>query len=401
MRRIFSFLFLVLGFWFLVFPQTVHGYELLPAGQVINSDYFQSGQAVQIDGDINGDVFLLGGIIVVNGKINGDLFALGGKININGAVENNVRVMGGDVTLNGPVDHNVFLACGSCNVTGQTTIAGSLLVSAGNAQIAPNKIGRGFRFFGNRLFLNSAINNEAFVVANQEFLLGSQASVSSVLKYTGNTQVVLEPGATVAGNIVFQKNNPQENFPRFFGARTILQSYQKIKPLTEFLGFAVSALIGFIFLGLFPKGFEKVANAIENKPVASLGWGVIIALGLPVVTVLFALTIVGIPVSLVLILLAYLIWIASQYLTAFFLGRKIMLQRFGERRGWALFLGLFLIYLLGLIPVLGNLIKLFLVLLALGAITLAYKQPIIIEQKPLPFFDPVASPRVSRTKKVR
>lgn len=384
MRRNFCFLLLIVYCSLFIAPQVVHGYELLPAGQVINSDYFQSGQAVQIDGDINGDVFLAGGIIVVNGKINGDLFVLGGKININGAVENNVRVAGGDVTLNGSVGHNVFLACGSCNVTGQATIAGSLLVSAGNAQISPNKIGRGFRFLGNRLFLNSAINNEAFVVANREFLLGSQASISSVLKYTGNTEVVLEPGATVAGNIVFQKNNPRENFPRFFGARTILQSYQKIKPLTEFLGFAVSALIGFIFLGLFPKGFEKVANAIENKPVASLGWGVIIALGLPVVTVLFALTIVGIPVSLVLILLAYLIWIASQYLTAFFLGRKIMLQRFGERRGWALFLGLFLIYLLGLIPVLGNLIKLFLVLLTLGAITLAYKQPIIIEPNLIP-----------------
>lgn len=384
MHRIFCFLLLIVYCSLFIAPRAVHGYELLPAGQVINSDYFQSGQAVQIDGDINGDVFLAGGIIVVNGKINGDLFALGGKIDINGPVENNVRVAGGDVTLNGPVGRNVFLACGSCNVTGQATIAGSLLVSAGNAQIAPNKIGRGFRFFGQRLFLNSAINNEAFVVANQEFLLGSQASISSVLKYTGNSAVVTEPGATIAGNIVFQKTSPQENFPRFFGARTILQSYQKIKPLTEFFGFAVSALIGFILLGLFPKGFEKVANAIENKPVASLGWGVIIALGLPVVTVLFALTIVGIPVSLVLILLAYLVWIASQYLTAFFLGRKIMLQRFGERRGWALFLGLFLIYLLGLIPVLGNLIKLFLVLLTLGAITLAYKQPIIIEPNLIP-----------------
>ncbi len=70
-------------------------------------------------------------------------------------------------------------------------------------------------------------------------------------------------------------------------------------------------------------------------------------------------------------------------MTAFFIGRKIMLQRFGERRGWALVLGLFLITLLGLIPVLGSLVKFLVVIFALGAALLAYKQPVIIENKSL------------------
>jgi len=380
---------LVAGFWILVliFPSRIFAqeYEFLPTGQIIDSDYFRAGNMVQIDGEVKGDAFLAGGIVTINGKIDGDLFVLGGKVNINGEVGNSIRVLAGDATINTRVDRNLLVICGNCVVTKQSIIGGSLIMTGGNGEISAPKIGRGFRFFGNRLFLNSDVVNEAFVVADREFLLGPQASISGNLKYTGNSQAVLEPGATVGGSISYQKNNSDESYPKFFGARTVLQNYQKVKPLTEFLGFFVSALVGFIFLGLFPKGFEKVTRAIENRPYASLGWGAILLVAVPVVAVLFTLTIVGIPVAGVLILISWIVLLACQYLAAFFVGRKILLTKFGERRGWALVLGLFLFYILGLIPVLGNLVKGVLILFALGAAALAYKQPVIIEQKKLPF----------------
>lgn len=366
-------------------PVLAQGNELLTSGQVIEADYIRAGQVVQIDGEIKGDAFLVGGLVTINGKVDGDLFVLGGKVNINGPVGNSVRVLAGDVTINSAVNRNLLVICGNCTVTRQTAIGGSLIAAGGNMELSAPKVGRGFRFFGSRLFLNSEVANEAFVVADREFLLGPQASISGNLKYTGNSEAVLESGATVGGNISYEKQKQGENYPRFFGARTILDSYKKIKPLTEFLGFFVSALVGFILLGLFPRGFEKVTRAIENRPYASLGWGIIVLMGLPVVMILFALTIVGIPVAAVLLLVAWIVFLGAQYLAAFFVGRKIIMSKFGERRGWALVLGLFLFYLLGLIPILGNLVKIILMLFALGATVLAYKQPVIVEQRPLPY----------------
>ncbi len=386
MLRSFLFLSLLALTITLFFPQFVRAQgesQLLPANQVIDSDFFRFGRTVQIDGTINGDAFLGGAIVTVNGHIGGDLFIFGGKVNVNGPVDNSIRILGGDVTVNGPVGRNVLLLCGNCTVTNKTAMNGSLLVAGVNLDESAGQIGRGFRFFGNRLYLNSGIANEAYVVADQEFLLGPNASISGSLKYTGNNEAVLEPGATVAGSIVYQKTSPGESTPRFFGARTFLSSFRRLKPLMDLFGFIVSAIVGFILLGLFPKGFEKVAQAIENRPYASFGWGIIIALMLPLIIVLFALTIVGIPVSLILLLVGYLAWLAAQYLIAFFIGRKIMLPRFGERRGWALFLGLFLIYLVGLIPVVGSVVKLVLTFFAMGAIVLAYRQPVIIRQEPV------------------
>ena len=379
MKKILIFL-IVLSF-LLVFPVKINGSELLPSGQIIESDFIRVGETVQIDGEIKGDAYLAGTVVTVNGKIDGDLFVLGGKVSVNGPVGGSIRILGADVTSNSSVDRSVLLVCANCTVTKRSTMSGSLMVVASNLEQSSGRVGRGFRFFGNRLYLNSEVANEAFVVANQEFLLGPSASISGQLKYTGNNAAILEPGATVAGEILYQKTDKEGNFPRFFGAKNILASYQRIKPLTQLFGLTVSALIGFVLLGLFPKGFEKVVMAIENKPYASLGWGVVASLMIPMVAVLFALTIVGIPVSLVLLLMGYVIWIVVSYFSAFFIGRKILLVRFGERRGWALVLGLVLIYVLGLIPIIGALIKLVLFLLAFGAIILSYKQPEIFKNK--------------------
>lgn len=381
MKRLLVFFIFHLAFFIFSRPVLAQTSQVLPSGQTIDSDYIRTGETIQIDGDIRGDAFLAGGLVTVNGKVDGDLFVAGGKVNINGETGGSVRVLGGDVTVNGPVGRNVLVLCGNCHVATGAVISGSLLSAGGNLEVSASRIGRGFRFFGSRLYLNSEINNEAFVVADREFLLGPRASISGSLKYTGSSEVVLEPGATVAGNIAYEKTTREETYPRFFGARGLFSLYQRFKPLADLLGLLVSVLVGYIFLGLFPRIFEKVAVTIERRPVASLGWGVIISLMTPLVIVLFAITIVGLPVSLVLVLVAYLFWVAASYLTAFFLGRKILREKFGERRGWALLLGLFLIYLLGLIPVLGTLVKVLLTLFALGAMTLSYRQPAIVEER--------------------
>ena len=98
----------------------------------------------------------------------------------------------------------------------------------------------------------------------------------------------------------------------------------------------------------------------------------------PLVAILFALTIVGIPLSILLLIVGYVVFLAAKYLMAFFIGRRILLPKFGERRGWALVLGLFLFYLLGFIPIIGNLIKLLLTLFGLGAIVLSYRHGEIV-----------------------
>lgn len=384
MRSVIRHLSLVIFFlFFFALPVRAEN-ELLPAGRTIESDYFRAADQVQIDGTIAGDAFLVGGLVTINGRIEGDLFVVGGKVTINGEVGNSVRVFGGDAVLNGPVGRNVALVCGNCAVSKQASVSGSLLVAAGNAEVAAPVIGKGFRYFGGRLYLNSPIVNEAFVVANQEFILGPQASVSGDLKYTGNNQAILQQGATVAGKIAYEKINREENFPRFFGASGAFEVLSRLGPFVQFGGFVVSALLGVLFLGLFPKYFEKVAMAIERQSAASFGWGILVLVMMPVIAILLAVTIVGIPVSLVLVVVGYFLFVAAQFVMAFVIGRKILLVKFGERRGWAIIVGLFVFFLLGFLPIIGRVIYVGLVISGLGGIVLAYRHKEIYTPKKLP-----------------
>jgi hypothetical protein len=44
----------------------------LPAGQVIDHDYFAAGPLVQISGTINGDLYAAGGQVLIDGRVDGD-----------------------------------------------------------------------------------------------------------------------------------------------------------------------------------------------------------------------------------------------------------------------------------------------------------------------------------------
>jgi hypothetical protein len=177
---------------------------ILSKDEVIDSDYLKAGDNLVINGTIKGDCFLTGGIIDVNGNIEGDLFVLGGKIIINGKIGQSLRIMGGEVDINGEVGRNVAIIGGNVSVNKSATIAGSLLSAAGNLNINSSKIDKGVRFFGARMFLNSFVSKDVFVVTNQELILGSEASIAGSLKYTGNQMAIFEKGATVSGQILYE-----------------------------------------------------------------------------------------------------------------------------------------------------------------------------------------------------
>ncbi len=376
------FTFSLFNFQNVVFGATV---EVLSKGQTIDSDFFKVGNTVLIEGDVRGDTFLAGGLVTVNGNIDGDLFIAGGKVNVNGSVSNNIRIMGGDVTISGKVGRNVLLLGGNLTIDKQAAIGGSLIAAGGNLDLSAAEIGRGFRFFGSRIYLNTRVSNEAYVVAQEQFMLGPQASVAGNLKYTGKQAAVLEPGATVSGTILFEPQAKDEQFPRYFGLQKYFDAFKRLKPLTEILTMVVSFIIGFILLGLFPKGFEKAIMAMENRPYAVFGWGIITILITILVVFLLTITIVGIPLAFFTFLISIFVAFIARFIIAFFVGRKIMLTKFGERRGWAMVLGLIVFTVLGLIPYIGTLIHWLLLTFAIGAMVLAYRQPVIFEQRPLPF----------------
>jgi hypothetical protein len=123
-----------------------------------------------------------------------------------------------------------------------------------------------------------------------------------------------------------------------------------------------------LVLVLFP-GFFQASTQAVGSGWRSLGLGFAVLTGVPVAIILTAITLVGLPASLML-LMAYLvaIYLAKIWVGAF-LG-QILLKPTGETKSdWllGLLLGLLILTVVRFVPYLGGLIHFGVVCLGLGA----------------------------------
>jgi cytoskeletal protein CcmA (bactofilin family) len=115
---------------------------------------------------------------------------------------------------------------------------------------------------------------------------------------------------------------------------------------------AVSIMLaGLLVLLLAPRGAERTAEAVRTAPFASAGWGVLLALALPILGLALAVTILGLPLGLVLLLGLGLIWLAGLAFATFAVGRLFV--REPRSRVGAFFTGWAIVAAIGLVPFLN------------------------------------------------
>jgi hypothetical protein len=112
---------------------------------------------------------------------------------------------------------------------------------------------------------------------------------------------------------------------------------------------------GFVLFAAFRRVFDRYASVLRERTLSAALWGVVGLLVMPVVILLLALTLVGIPLAIFVLDIAFWMIGLSQLATALLLGSLIMWKR--ESAGWAPFwafaLGLLIVRVLSFVPVLG------------------------------------------------
>jgi cytoskeletal protein CcmA (bactofilin family) len=140
--------------------------------------------------------------------------------------------------------------------------------------------------------------------------------------------------------------------------------------LAIWLAVTASALIlGVLVVALAPRAFEASWEAAEGSLGAVIGMGVGLFIGFPLVALVVAATVVGIPLA-GLLLLAVLPLYALGYVTsAWMLGRRVLS---GPRSRFVpLLVGLLILRIIALIPFLGGLAGVCATAFGLGALGLA------------------------------
>ena len=191
-----------------------------------------------------------------------------------------------------------------------------------------------------------------------------------------NGRVELQSGANVTGDVVSQST------PVVASGATIGGTTKRLQTNTNWEGFgwagklawwlavSISTLVvGLALVWLTGRGAPKVLEAGRTRIGLSIGLGLLLFFGLPLLAIIALVTVVGIPFGLGLLAALLLIYALGYSATAWILGRSLV----REPTAWAVafLVGWAILRVVALVPVLGGLAWFAAVVFGLGALAVA------------------------------
>jgi cytoskeletal protein CcmA (bactofilin family) len=342
----------------------------VPAGTTIDDDLVAAGQSIAIAGGVTGDVFAFGSTITITGTIDRDLIAAGQRITIDGVVRGDLRAAAQDIVINGRVEGNVSTGSQHLSVDNRGRIDGSLLGGAQNLYLQGD-VGRGVTAAATTLQLGGAVGGD--VQANVDHLVvDPSARIAGRLSYRSEDQVSV-PNGTVAGGVQFQQAERRDRERERNARRDFFAGLFGFFNLVWLVGSVIAGVLLVHFLPGFAAG--TVAQ-VRERPLPSLGLGVLALFVVPVAILLVAFTLIGLPIAFV----AGLGYLLALYAGWLLLGLAVgvLLVDLVRRRNptlradprWLVVLGLIVLYVLTHLPWIGGLASFAAVCLGLGALLL-------------------------------
>jgi hypothetical protein len=191
-----------------------------------------------------------------------------------------------------------------------------------------------------------------------------------------NGRLELRSGANVTGNVV------SRDAPVVAPGATIGGTSRRVQTNVNWKGFgwagrlgwwvAVSVftlVVGLVLLWLAGRGTGRILEAGRTGVGPSIGWGLLLFFGLPILAIIALVTVIGIPLGLGVLAALGLIYALGYGATAWVLGRRVL----REPAAWvvAFLAGWGILRVLALVPVLGGLVWFVAVVFGLGALAVA------------------------------
>jgi hypothetical protein len=284
--------------------------------EVITDELIVAGANAVISGDLREGLKVFGANIKIPGRVNGELHAFGANVILSGKFHNKVKTAGANIILSGTFEDEVEAAGAKITLASNTLIKGHL--------------------------------NYASAILNQE------------------------EGSQILGQITRKEMDVKEERIEEWSQKG-KKAIKAAMVIFWFFSIAALIIVGLIINIFFPEHTDNIVALISETPWTSVGVGLVFLVGVPVAIVVACITVVGIPAGIIAALVYGIVLYVSRIYISVWIGRKIIgYFKKSQKKTffWPLVLGIVTIALLGLIPFLGWLLKLFCLLISLGALWL-------------------------------
>lgn len=310
-----------------------------------NDDLFLFESTVNIDYPVYGNVFIMAKNVVINNNIEGNLFILAEDLNIgsSAAINSSAFLCAANISIDGFVNN---LYSTSDNLTfSSNSIIGQNITSIGNTLNLSGFIGRNAKLYFNNIDVEE---DSTYIAGNLDY----SAKSSSIKK-----------------DIVAGQFNYHEEKVKDVNSIKTLMIKKYVKNLLTSLIISIIAILCFIYA--IPKFSEKTYDILKHKPMQTLGYGILLLFGIPIVCIILCFTIIGIVPAIIILLLYILLIKISAAIISIPLAKIICNKMNKNSNGMVILISIIIvlaIWLLEKLSFIGGIISLAVTLYGFGII---------------------------------
>lgn len=324
---------------------------IVAARGTVRNDIRAAGAEVDVNASAGANIWAAGAIVNVEGQAGQNLYAAGARVNVNAIVGGKLSVAGARVVI-GP----------GTEVTGLTRIGGADVLFAGTSRGAAE-------FYGDTVQIDGRITGDVHVRA-RNVAVGNGAIIDGNVIFETLNDPRIDVGATIRGQQTVTQPMPY---------RIDRRNYLVTMAGAVLFGVGAGFVLGFVLLVAARQFVERAIGVIRDAPVSSAFVGLGVFVLVPLVATLIMVTIVGIPIGLLMLLAFPFMVTTGLVLAAFGLSDRLMNSDRSSRsflgRLLLLIVGLLIFAVIGLIPVLGFVVGILALLVGLGALWRALRNP--------------------------
>ncbi len=313
---------------------------------------------VMVRDSVAGDVMVAGSAVTFAGEAGGDVLSAGGNQRLGGTAMGSLRAAGGQVRVDMDVGRNATLAGGLVVLGPDSRVAGNAYLVGGSVLVR-GSVDQLVRIGARDAVIDGTVAGDVLVESGT-LRLGPGAAIEGDLRYRlgRGEELVLEEGAHVGGEILPLSTRPGA------WARWALR-------VVRVLGFL---LAGLVVVLLLPRLTLAAERRLGTRPLASLGLGIGLLVLVPLLLVVLAVTIVGLPLAGVVLAMAGVAAYLAPLIPALWLGRVLLSGSSRPERGelaMAFLAGGVILALLALVPYAGPVVRIIGTMIGLGALVIA------------------------------
>lgn len=334
------------------------------SNETIDGTLYAAGTTIRVDGTVKGDLICGGQQVTVSGTVEGDILCGAQSITVTGHVTGNIRSAAQTISVTGKVDGSVTIAAMTATL-GSDGVVGRDLTVVGQDVVLDGTVTRdtqvGSATFNTSGKLGRDLNVEASAVT-----LNDKTTVGGNFAYVSKEDASVANGAHITGKTTHRQPPKNAQTPTALSVSAFLSALA--------LGFASFLLLGLAMLGASPRLMAATSHAITKSPLGTIGVGLLALIVPPIAGLTLFITVIGIPLAFVIFLSWLVAIIMALSVSSHALGRLIVSKLKWEEK-WpnfaALVVGVFILFLLALVPYIGGYVMFAALLWGLGGLTYA------------------------------